>query len=103
MAETTKKPATEQPANGKAKKPATKAQPATGQKPAAQAEGVTLRMLADKLGAKSEKTLRARIRRINGGPVVGRGGRYHWDSWNDKDLKVLIEKLSTKEDVKTSA
>lgn len=85
---------TKQPA--KATKPA-KAQPAKKEQPAVKAtEGVTLKDLAKKLGYTSEKSLRAKIRRINGGPVVGRGGRYTWPSFNDKGLQELMKKLQEK-------
>lgn len=81
MAKTTSKPANEKPA-------------ATTEKPANTKAGVGIRELADHLGVSSEKSLRARIRRVNGGPMVGRGGRYHWDSLDDPELKELIEKLN---------
>jgi hypothetical protein len=74
-----------------ATKPAAKKQPAVEAK-----EEVTLKDLAKKLGYASEKSLRAKIRRINGGPVVGRGGRYTWPSFNDKGLQELMKKLQEK-------
>jgi hypothetical protein len=81
-ARTTTKPAAKEPA----KKPAPK-------KPAVVAEGgVTLKDLAAKLN-REPKSLRASIRRIMGGPQVGKGSRYHWDSWNDKELKELMSSL----------
>ena len=80
-----------------AKQP-TKKQPAKEQ-PAKPAEGgVTIKDLADRLD-RTPKSLRASIRRImGGGPQVGKGGRYHWSSWDDEELKQLIEDLT-----KTSA
>jgi len=74
-------------------KPATKEATADKAKPATAQGGVGIRELAESLGVKSEKSLRARIRRINGGPVVGRGGRYRWDSMEDPALKALVEQL----------
>ena len=88
-------PAEKQPAT-------TTAKPAAAKQPATSTQGVTLRMLAEKLGVSSEKSLRSRIRRINGGPVVGRGGRYHWDSWKDQDLVALMKKLEGKEEKETA-
>ena len=68
MATKTKK----QPA---ATEPATKG--AKAQQPAAGTTTYGVRDLAEALGS-NPKSVRNRIRRLNGGPVVGRGGRYSW-------------------------
>lgn len=57
------------------------------------AKGVGIKEMADDLG-KSQKSVRAAIRRINGGPVVGRGGRYSWDSKEDPKYKDLVKQLT---------
>lgn len=64
------------------------------EKPAAD-EGVTLKDLASELG-RDPKSVRAAIRRIKGGPQVGQGGRYHWDSKSDPDYKELVAALKGK-------
>ena len=81
---TTKKPAA-------TKKPAV-AKPAAS-KPAA-GNGVTLSMVAEKLG-RDPKSVRASIRRIRGGSQVGRGSRYGWTSWKDSDLVDLMKELGS--------
>jgi len=88
MAETKTKPAA-------TKKPAA-AKPA--EKPAAsnQEGGVGLKDLAQDLGGKDPKTVRARIRRLRGGAQVGQGGRYHWESKTDPDYVELLTELSDK-------
>jgi transposase-like protein len=76
-----------QPAAGKGK------QPAKVEKPAAKAEGgVTVKALAERLGT-NEKSLRSRIRKINGGTLPEGQSRYTWGSFNDPELKELISKL----------
>lgn len=79
MATTKTKPA--------AKQPATKAQPAKEQK-----AGVTVKDLAERLGT-DPKSLRARIRKINGGTLPEGQTRYSWPSFNDPSLKELMKKL----------
>lgn len=90
MAKSTKKqPAAEKPATTEAK-----AQPA---KPTG-TYGV--RELAEALGS-NPKSVRNRIRRLNGGPVVGRGGRY---SWTKAEYEAMLASLqSTKEKAEVSA
>lgn len=93
MAKSTKKqPAAEQPAATDTKAQGAKAQ-----------GGVGIRELAEHLGVSSEKSLRSRIRRVNGGPMVGRGGRYHWESLKDPELVALIEKLNAPKAAKADA
>jgi hypothetical protein len=66
----TRKPAARKPT---ASKPAVK-KPAA-QKPAAGGKTLTVNEVAEKLGI-TAKALRVRLRRENGGPVVGKGKRY---------------------------
>lgn len=77
----------------------TAAKPAKGQKPAAtepaNTEGVGIKELS-KILNRNEKSVRAAIRRLNGGPQVGKGGRYSWKSENDPAFKQLVEALSAK-------
>lgn len=78
----------------------TSAKPATKEaKPAAQvkqpATGVGIKELAADLGRKPT-SVRAAIRRINGGPVVGQGGRYSWPSRNDKGYRETLKQLQSK-------
>lgn len=81
---TTKKPAS------KETKPAE--QPATGK---------TVKDLAKALG-RDPKSVRAAIRRLRGGPQVGRGNRYNFD---EKEYGELMDALSpkAKQDEKESA
>jgi hypothetical protein len=81
-ARTKKQPASKQPA---ATKPAKAEKPAEG--------SVSLKDLAEFLN-REPKSLRASIRRIMGGPQVGKGGRYSWTSWDDEELKDLIGNLT---------
>lgn len=66
--------------------------PATNE-PAAKS-GVGVKELAKAVG-RNEKSVRAAIRRIKGGPQVGQGGRYHWDSENDADFVALKEAMTS--------
>jgi hypothetical protein len=80
------------------KQPAKKnEQPAT--KPASDdttaSTGVGIKELAEKL-QRDPKSVRASIRRLNGGPVVGQGGRYHWESEEDPAFVAILEKLTPK-------
>lgn len=75
-------------------KPATEAKPAT--KEVKPASGVGVKELAADLGRKPT-SVRAAIRRLNGGPVVGQGGRYTWKSRQDAEYKKLLKDLQKKE------
>ena len=91
----TRKPTAKQPGAKPATKPAVK-KPATKQ---VRKKGtVGIKDIAAKLD-RDEKSVRASIRRILGGPQVGKGGRYSWSSWDDKQLKKLMADL-TKTDAK---
>ena len=81
--DTKTKPATKQV------KPAVK-KPAT-EKPAV-VKGVGIKELAAELD-RTPKSVRAAIRRINGGPMVGKGGTYNWPSKSDPDYKKLLKQL----------
>lgn len=84
---TTKKPATPKPAE----KPA--AQPAKAEVEVK--AGLTLKDLAEKVG-KDPKAVRRQIRKIKGGPQVGQGGRYHWESEKDPEFVELLSALTAK-------
>jgi hypothetical protein len=71
--------------------PAKKTQPAK-EKPATDT-GVGIKELSAVLG-RSPKSVRAAIRRLRGGPQVGQGGRYRWDSVEDPDFKELVTALT---------
>jgi hypothetical protein len=81
MPNTKTKPASKKPAN---KKPAAK-------------PAVTLAMVAERLGVSNTKALRVRVRRIlgDGKAVVGKGKRYGWNSWKDRELVRLMKALQT--------
>lgn len=91
------KPAKEGPAAQPAAQKERPAKPASKSKPAASTpekdSGVTLKDLATRLG-RDPKSVRSAIRRIKGGAQVGQGGRYRWDSWDDKELKALVSSLT---------
>jgi hypothetical protein len=70
-------------------------QPAKEQ-PAAD-NGVGIKALSSILG-RTDKSVRASIRRLRGGAQVGQGGRYRWDSVEDPDFKDLVAKLSASKD-----
>ena len=72
-----------------AQKPAVKA----AEKPV---DGVTIKDVAAKLG-RTPKAVRASIRRLRGGAQVGKGGHYVWKSFNDPDLKKLMNELQGSE------
>jgi hypothetical protein len=84
------KPATKKPATSATKKPATQ-KPAVAKK--AESKGITLKDVAEKLN-RDPKSVRASIRRILGGAQVGKGKRYLWSSWDDKQLKALMSDLT---------
>lgn len=76
----------------------TATQPATKQpaaKQPAENAGVGIKELAAALG-RTPKSTRASIRRVLGGPQVGQGGRYRWDSTEDPAFKDLLARLSSK-------
>lgn len=75
-------------------KPAPKpaAKPAAKQPAKEQPAGVTVKVLAERFGT-NEKSLRARIRKINGGTLPEGQSRYSWPSFNDPGLKELMSKL----------
>lgn len=75
-------------------KPAPKVKPATKEeKPAS---GVGVKELAADLGRKPT-SVRAAIRRINGGPGPGQGGKYSWTSRKDPKYVKLLNDLQKKE------
>lgn len=78
-----------------ATKPATKeAKPAEKeQKPAS---GVNINDLAADLGGRSPKSVRAALRKINGGKLPEGVNRYGWPSKSDKGYKDTLKKLSEK-------
>lgn len=84
------KPATKQPAKRARKsQPATrKGRASTKAKATTSEGGITLKDVAAKLG-KDPKAVRAKLRKLHGGPVAGKGKRYAWKSFNDKELKEL--------------
>lgn len=81
--DTKTKPATKQV------KPAVK-KPAT-EKPAV-VKGVGIKELAADLD-RTPKSVRAAIRRIKGGPQVGKGGTYNWPSKSSAEYKALLKQL----------
>lgn len=86
-----------------ATKPATtqgKEKPAV-EKPAVP-EGIGINELANALN-RSPKSVRAAIRRLKGGPQVGKGGRYTFKSDKDPAYVELFTALSTKEKVEADA
>lgn len=83
------KPATKKPAAKGPAKPAT-VKPAAAK--AKESTSVTMKDLAAKVG-RDTKSVRASVRRILGGAQVGKGGRYKWKSWDDKQLKELLVEL----------
>jgi hypothetical protein len=87
MATTKQKPASAKPATQDAPK---KQEPAK-EKPAKPA-GVGIHELAADLG-RTPRSVRASIRRIKGGPQVGQGGRYSWNSKTDPAYKSLLKEL----------
>ena len=80
----TRKPAARKPAAVKpaASKPATR-----GRKPAA---GISAKEFAARLEM-TPKALRARIRKLNGGAVVGKGKRY---TFTDADVKRITAQIN---------
>jgi hypothetical protein len=64
-------------------------------KPAAP-EGVGIKELAKDLN-RTPKSVRAAIRRLKGGPQVGKGGRYHFESKKDPAYQDLFKALASKE------
>lgn len=81
-----------------AKKPAKPAKPAEPAKPA----GVGIKELAADLG-RTPRSVRASIRGIKGGPVVGQGGRYNWASKSDPEYKTLLKQLQERGATKETA
>lgn len=84
-------------------KPATKrarpaAKPAV-QKPAVRT-GVGIKELAADLD-RTPKSVRAAIRRLKGGPQVGKGGTYSWKSKSDPAYKALLKALRGKATTET--
>jgi hypothetical protein len=76
-------------------KPANTKQPATEQPAKVEDKGVGIPEMAKLLG-RTEKGTRSAIRRVLGGPQVGRGGRYRWDSTEDPEFVALLAKLTPK-------
>ena len=87
----TKKPANVEPATQAGAEKASAKQKPASEKPAKPA-GVGIHELASDLG-RTPRSVRASIRRIKGGPQVGQGGRYNWDSKNDPAYKALLKEL----------
>lgn len=77
---TTKQPAKKQPAD----KSATQSE--------RKADVITVKVLAERLNT-TEKALRTRIRKINGGTLPEGVSRYEWPSMNDPSLKELLKAL----------
>lgn len=61
----------------------------------AENKGVGIKELSAALG-RTPKSTRASIRRVLGGPQVGQGGRYRWDSTEDPAYVELLNRLSAK-------
>lgn len=78
----------------KTAKPAAKSKPANEAKKPASTVGV--KQLAEDLGGKSEKSVRAALRRINGGTLPEGQNRYEWSSRSDAAYKEALKKLSSK-------
>jgi hypothetical protein len=77
------------------KSTATKGQTKAAAKGGKTSGGVTIKDIAEKVG-RDPKAVRAKIRKLRGGPVVGRGNRYNWPSMNDPEVKEILASFPAK-------